>query len=1566
MVVRRGRGLCFPVFNLLVGLLWLVARSAWAAPRTPQPPWPEPALAIYGFDSALARVPWRNVALNEEESLVESWSGYALVREGFVATPVIIPLETDSKRSNYKADAGAIRFWIAPCWTTASEKSEGKGPGHVAQLLQLVQLRGEKLAGRWALCVNETGDVLYWVTEQNGKPVVRLKAKVQFTAGDWRMVTLGYSPTNTALWIDGEFQATGEGFGKLSEWEQSDLGLVIGSDLIAGPDNVADAQFEELTLLPRWPKKSDFHDLYFKSGKRRSWLGPLGTKEEERAKVNVLQAEGLIPEEESVAAKSMNLAGGMEALSYAAGTLWLEITGVTNGQAQLIVHGTTADVAYEILSKADLTNSAWAGELPIVVGASGQDWTATTVALGSRTNQLFFWARTLVDTDGDGLPDWWELAHGLDPNSADTGNTGVADGYRDADNDGWTNLQEYQNGTSPAQFNTPAATAGLLVATDTTGTHAKLNWLSGNGPVTGYTIQRASDNSTVGVSSGVSFTDLQTNLPSGLYFESAIPSYRVRAEYGGGSGAWSEWQTTADLKPVVAQFIIPQDGNAVVVLPKLPAATTAVRLGIGNFYYNIFDVESVESFDIPATQITNGVALMPSGYAAIANSNGNYFRYVQAILTNGAVTAIDWWGWDMNYLSSFWDARSQLKDNLRFMLRAASPYQPLEFWLNNVSSGHSDDYAWSPENYAFSSYFNLREFFPDSTWALEDPLIPFYENYLYKNLVYDFAVAAAAGSEFGTGAQWANGLTIDMPPLYSFTPPSAPATLSSVLATNSTTWLGGTTDIPLIEYQYFFEDLGISVYSNNNAFHYNLSPGFRNRFGLEYKAMLFTYGSPITAGILQSEGELVLPNDQIPGLYFPQVEEPQFTLAEYYFGSFTHKSFSDAFPPLPGQTEFSNTNISPLLIVPFGKLDYKLFGYAKLAIANAYNDVYGYLGQYFDNALLTTNGITTTNQTGIISRYGDFIPTEPGRIAVLTLPDLDTGERGTAIVHVVKLQLDANHDGVMNLSLFGPDNTSPSKPFTFWVNNDFDSAGLYGDPDQDVNTANRLFDYNYSDGIYGNGKPCIHSKRDLEDYARLWICGMPALATNAGYQVTMSWGSVSSGNPKIHLFQSVETNGGTLYLTDTNVAAAQAAIQTYVPNTNMAYYIPGPGISIGTVSNGGTFTFPASYFTNAGNKYLLFEGAGIGAGELRLTITQNTTNVLAQTSTWLDIRDVSDFFEQAYATNVTSGKPPSSLVSDFGVIRTAVAPLPDETEQIIVFIHGINNTVSDYETTTRTIFKRLYWAGYHGRVASFRWPCAYLPPTTANPFLYNLGEFYAFKSATALKNYLSYLRNNRPDLAGYDIDLYAHSQGNVVTSEAILQGAPFDNYILTQGAFPAHCYDTNAPFLQKLLDAETNSVNATQTPFYTTNGGYHGYCLPIQGNLINFYNTNDYALATGTTLGLQTNWEEDQRAQKPEAFFGGPSYIYDPVTGITTGYYTFSSSYTVTDLQEIKALVARSRSKAVGAQGGLHGAIDSSVDLFTSYGFWNTRPEHSAQFARPIQTCLPYYRQMMTSFQILP
>jgi MYXO-CTERM domain-containing protein len=53
------------------------------------------------------------------------------------------------------------------------------------------------------------------------------------------------------------------------------------------------------------------------------------------------------------------------------------------------------------------------------------------------------------DTDGDGMPDAWETAHGLDPNSA-------SDGSGDRDGDGYTNVEEYLN--AQAELACPGAT----------------------------------------------------------------------------------------------------------------------------------------------------------------------------------------------------------------------------------------------------------------------------------------------------------------------------------------------------------------------------------------------------------------------------------------------------------------------------------------------------------------------------------------------------------------------------------------------------------------------------------------------------------------------------------------------------------------------------------------------------------------------------------------------------------------------------------------------------------------------------------------------------------------------------------------------------------------------------------------------------------------------------------------------------------------------------------------------------------------------------------------------------
>jgi hypothetical protein len=146
--------------------------------------------------------------------------------------------------------------------------------------------------------------------------------------------------------------------------------------------------------------------------------------------------------------------------------LWIEIP--TNalavpGQLTLVIHNTIQDRPYDVLTNSDLAEPAalWKAQQS-VPGAVGD---STTVLLPLNGQALLVRARFGGDSDGDGLPGWWEMAQGLDPNNADTGNTGISDGARDPDADGYVNLEEYLLDQDPQVADPPPPTV-TLTATD--------------------------------------------------------------------------------------------------------------------------------------------------------------------------------------------------------------------------------------------------------------------------------------------------------------------------------------------------------------------------------------------------------------------------------------------------------------------------------------------------------------------------------------------------------------------------------------------------------------------------------------------------------------------------------------------------------------------------------------------------------------------------------------------------------------------------------------------------------------------------------------------------------------------------------------------------------------------------------------------------------------------------------------------------------------------------------------------------------------------------------------------
>lgn len=94
-----------------------------------------------------------------------------------------------------------------------------------------------------------------------------------------------------------------------------------------------------------------------------------------------------------------------------------------------------------------LDGVTFGGQLADVSQGRFPDGSATIVAFpGRATPQAPNTFSVVTDADGDGLPDVWETAHGLDPKDP-------SDAAKDPDGDGLTNLQEFLAGTDPRNAN---------------------------------------------------------------------------------------------------------------------------------------------------------------------------------------------------------------------------------------------------------------------------------------------------------------------------------------------------------------------------------------------------------------------------------------------------------------------------------------------------------------------------------------------------------------------------------------------------------------------------------------------------------------------------------------------------------------------------------------------------------------------------------------------------------------------------------------------------------------------------------------------------------------------------------------------------------------------------------------------------------------------------------------------------------------------------------------------------------------------------------------------------------
>ncbi|HEU6448914.1 MAG TPA: alpha/beta hydrolase [Verrucomicrobiae bacterium] len=1225
--------------------------------------------------------------------------------------------------------------------------------------------------------------------------------------------------------------------------------------------------------------------------------------------------------------------------------LWLQITGNSGSTADLLLSNTVADVPYEIkgisdLSKTNLLN--W-NSYGFILGSELTNWTTTSITATNYPN-LFLGVLSWQDSLGIGIPDWWQLEH--------FGYVGI-DIYGEPMGDGWSNLQKFQNNMDPNAFYSPLAP--VVAASLNTNEIATISWQPLPGALISYTVI-INDSQT-----GQTITNVVSSNTTSLAYDMSgetpayLPGYSdpqfyadfdVQGNYSHGHSGTGSASLQSSVAPN-GTIVLGPNGYCYLVFRQIPNDLSKIRFYRGSEQNFLYPIEGFwdwplgygdgfpadlpnDFFEIPASQITNGIVQIPVSEIC---SYGYYGLSFQTVSSNDFSSA---WSRSFAYEQLFLDGRQQLKDNLRFLLRAATVGVPYEF---NIIR--------QPTNYVYAGYYDP---FDDFFWQYgeDSPTKPFQDNATYKNFLFDannlrpslwvtnvngdyryyYPLAPNTGEYYAFYFnQQGDGSTLFIDnPEYALDP-------VPLITTNGVT--------PPASYLDATSSRWIFPASSSAS----LGLGGKNFYGLTNSTIL---------GVTNVNGWTVYyPGSSPHGLLYYDVVQPIFQTVDYYFaspGPIAPNSWPLVNDPMPeGGTydlyngspiPFATTNKSRTLFTAVGS-SIRIAGYAKMIVTNGDTNKPAYLGQYFDKAYqVDDNGNVTTNFAGIVSPYGDFYAMYPGKAQLVTMPDIDTGLRGTCTVYCVSLQLDKNHDSKMDLNFFNGTDNLPG-PFAFWVNNNYDRFTRDADdntnydddvPSTSTDARSPFTGVSAPDCEYQDisGHRIIPCARDLEDFARLWICGVDSnllAGLPAGAIITLNWNDTDwpdANNPTIDLFAAADTDGGIGYLTNSATAAAQI-------NPYSSGYIGrlGPGQSI---------QLNANFFGNnwRGNHFI-WCGVAPGNGNLYLKISDANSNVIAQSSVAIQLKDIKQMYERWTIGDDPKNAPTTNaILSVNGLLNGRDAfkySLPADTNTpYILFVHGWNMDTNDKNFFAEAAFKRLYWQGYQGRFGDFQWPTywGFIGGWTAltDPRNFDSSEFSAWRSAVGLLNKLDDLNAEYPG----HVYMLAHSMGNVVAGEALQLGAQqgsgelVNTYIASQAAISAHIYDSSVttpyllPFTYKypsglLSSAGTNNYGPT-TPDIFVNRLTNN--IAAVGRRINFYNENDFALA-------MPRWGFDQ-ITKPDYIPPDNYYYYDGSTSDPAPWNHFHLAAVLgnngplidivtnlNNLYKVMSYAAESRSTALGA-----------------------------------------------------
>jgi hypothetical protein len=705
------------------------------------------------------------------------------------------------------------------------------------------------------------------------------------------------------------------------------------------------------------------------------------------------------------------------------------------------------------------------------------------------------------------------------------------------------------------------------------------------------------------------------------------------------------------------------------------------------------------------------------------------------------------------------------------------------------------------------------------------------------------------------------------------------------------------------------------------------------------------------------------------------------------------------------------------------------FVYTNLTPATAFSFRGGTLvtgfGPGFDQpaATATTRQITAT---GIelsdaflerIKHQGGGVILVEGRLVPLHPLVLSVEKNGVVVAEVnlslqpviPELGVDANRDGTIKLlSEDGSDVTSAGAPFRFWLNEGVDEPGPEGEQTMEPGTFGTVHDYQ-SDRI--------SYKRDLEDWSRLRLSIPAVLATSrllqplvdssSGLAARLEWKAMpESGRMAPTLKFVAAVTAGKEYLKDAVVAGLQ---------------IEGDqGKVIGQVGAGTACAVPAALWQSQADgrleANLLFEGAGVGDGQLTLVLYKNGQRLGEAGAVQIQIRRMQDLYEHWTANAEDTDKRGAAISPDpVHPLGSNPAPfeftssepglsLPADAEgnDYILFVHGWRMKPWERRAFAETAAKRLYQLGYRGKFGFFSWPSewvnldvwyAAVVNSLADPDHYDRCEVLA---RTAGHGPLAKLLTNlRGKYGASHIHLFAHSMGNIVVSEA-LRALPANEqyaaqYVACQSAEVASAYENfvrdpdgspngDLPSASPALggpDRYTHSapiVRDSAEAGINEGENYHKGVSSRLGVMANFYNGGDAALS---------KWDINQKLKPDHTLWPrDTAYSYDSVPETSTNparardrYQEDASGFTgqnqqhelhwdsVAERHRILAFIVQARSKATGATTGIKGEFQGT-EANLSEKDYSFEGIHSAEFLGDPIKMRKFYQQLIETFDL--